>query len=182
MNTRIEIYPTTARFFHWTIALMIFFNLISGVIMAYFPDLSHEFEIFSIHKQAGAMILVLAILRLIWRLTHKYPSLVGLLPRNERILASLGHAILYILMFALPLSGILFSQSFGKSVYLGMFKLPQLISPQPIETAFQFFAFHKYLAIFITVIILGHVLAALKHHFIDKNEVLLRMLPLNKKK
>lgn len=177
MNTNTGSYSNVAKFFHWSIAFMILFNLISGATLAYFDAFSTQINLFAIHKQTGVMILVLAVLRLTWRLTHRYPSLKGMLPAHERLLAGFGHVLLYILMFALPISGILFSQSFGKEVDLLWIKLPTFIDPQAQGVALQFLNLHKFLAIIITTIVAGHTLAAIKHHIIDKNQVLTRMLP-----
>ncbi|NNM58350.1 MAG: cytochrome b [Legionellales bacterium] len=175
-------YSKVAKFFHWTIALLIILNLAIGVVLAYFEEFSRQIDLFSIHKQIGTMILFLVALRVIWRLTHHYPTLDGLLPKYERKLAYLGHFILYVMMFALPISGIYLSQSAGREVYWLSFKLPTLIAAQDQITAQQFVTFHKYLAILITIIVAGHVLDALKHLFIDKNQIMRRMLPTFKRK
>lgn len=176
-NKSVTSYPSIAKFFHWAIALMIFFNLASGVILIYYRSFSLSIELFDIHKQFGTMILFLALLRLLWRFTHKYPSLDGIIPKHEQIIASLGHLALYILMFAIPISGIFMSQAFGKNVYFLFLKLPIVLSTPSKELAMQFLTLHKYLAIGIALIVGGHATAALKHHIVDKNDILLRMLP-----
>ena len=174
-------YPASAKFFHWAIALIILLNLITGVILVNFYSLSKQLNLFIIHEQCGVTVLMLAILRLIWRLTHKYPSLDGLIAKNEILLAKFGHLLLYALMFAIPICGILLSQSSGKHSGLLWFQLPTLIE-RDLDLREQLFNLHKYLAILITTIVAGHVIAALKHHFIDKNQILTHMLPWSKNK
>ncbi|RTL12015.1 MAG: cytochrome b [Neisseriaceae bacterium] len=169
-------YDSVAKFLHWSIALMIFFNLTSGVVLVYFSALSTSLNLYEIHKQFGALILILAFIRLLWRISHRYPRLTEL-PLSESILANFGVLLMYALMFAIPISGIYFTQSSSQEVHILNFKLFQLISPQPLAVTMQFFALHKYLAILIAAIVGGHTLAALKHHYLDKNDILRRMLP-----
>ena len=170
-------YSATAKFFHWSIALMILFNLLSGTIIAYFRDFCLQTGLYEMHKQSGLIILILAICRVAWRVSHHYPSLRTLLPDNEILLARFGHLSLYFLMFAVPISGKIYAQSFGKSVAILWFKLPTIIPVQNKVTVAQYLGYHKYLAVSIATMICVHIIAALKHHFIDKNSVLYRILP-----
>lgn len=180
-NNKLESYPTSAKFFHWSIALIILLNLIIGVVLVNFYSLSKQLNLFIIHEQFGVTVLMLAILRLIWRLTHRYPSLDGLIARHEIFLAKFGHLLLYTLMFAIPICGIFLSQSAGKHPGLLWYHLPTLIE-RDLDLQEQLLNLHKYLAILLAVIIAGHSIAALKHHFIDKNQILRRMLPWAKSK
>lgn len=180
-QNKFESYPTSAKFFHWSIALIIFSNLIIGLILVNFYSLSKQLNLFIIHEQFGVTVLMLAILRLIWRLTHRYPSLDGLIAKHEIFLAKFGHLLLYTLMFAIPVCGILLSQSAGKHPGLLWFHLPTFIE-RDMDLQERLLEIHKYLAILLTVIIAGHTIAALKHHIIDKNQILARMLPWAKPK
>jgi cytochrome b561 len=174
-------YDSVAKFLHWSIAIMIFFNLTSGLILVYFFTLSTSLNLYEIHKQFGMIILILTFLRLLWRLSHSYPKLTEL-PFSEAILANFGVILMYALMFAIPISGIYFTQSYSHDVHILNFKLFQVISPQPWAISAQFLSLHKYLAILIAAIVAGHTLAALKHHYLDKNDILRRMLPNLKRK
>ncbi len=178
MRNNLTQYPGVAKFLHWAIAAMIIFNLLSGLILAYFFEWSMQFDLVIIHKQIGVMILLLVVFRIIWRLTHEYPTLDSLpITKSEKILATVGHIMLYIFMFIIPISGFFFSQSAGREVDLLWFKLPQLIVKQSDTVTMQLLSIHKYLSIAITVFISLHILGALKHQFIDKFPILDRMLP-----
>ena len=173
-----QTYSATAKFFHWSIAIMILFNLLSGTIIANLAEHSKlQLDLMDIHKQSGVIILTLVVCRIIWRLTHQYPSLQNFLPGNEILLARFGHLSLYLLMIAVPISGVIYSQSFGKYVSILWFKLPIIIPVHNQATVAQYLSYHKYLAISIATMICVHIIAALKHHLIDKNPVLYRMLP-----
>lgn len=168
-------YPAAAIFLHWIIAIMVVTNLLSGFLFA------NNIIIFSaqinFHKLSGVTILSLVVVRVLWRLTHSYPSLNGLIPTSERFLAHFGHLFLYFLLLVLPLSGILLVQSFGKSIELFGLAIPQIINTTDNATAEQFLQIHEALAIMLSTLVTGHIIAALKHHFIDKNDILRRMLP-----
>lgn len=174
-------YPASAKFFHWVTALIILCNLISGTILVNFDAFSQQINLLIIHEQCGVMILMLTILRLIWRITHRYPNLNGEITSHEILLAKFGHLLLYILMLAIPIYGVLLSQSVGHQPGFLWFRLPKFIS-QNLDFSSQLLNIHKNLAILITIIIVAHTIAALKHHFIDKNQVLTRILPWKKVK
>lgn len=164
-----------AIFFHWSIAILVILNIVFGLIRHY--KILNSPIIMEYHTRNGIVILTLAILRIFWRLTHKYPSLANIIPYSEKILANFSHFILYILMVAVPVTGMLFYQSIGQHVYLLQIKLPMFIIQQPDIIAKKILYIHQSLAIIFLTIIIYHILAALKHHFIDKNQVLVRMLP-----
>lgn len=168
-------YCSVAIFFHWAIALLIFANLLTGTLLA--NDIVSLNSSMQMHKQTGILILILVICRIIWRLTHHYPTLNEQIPVSEKLLDNFGHLFLYFLILAMPLSGVLMVQSAGKQLnLLGVMVLPKIVN-QNSELFEQFLDIHKSLAIMLVTMIVGHTIAALKHHFIDKNQVLLRMLP-----
>jgi cytochrome b561 len=130
------------------------------------------------HKSVGITILGLAVLRLLWRLYNRNsPPLPANLKPHERGLAHLTHYGLYLLLFAMPLSGWMMSSAKNYPVsWFGFFTLPNLV--QPDEGVFEFMkATHGVLAGALMVITALHVLAALYHHFMKKDDVLKRMLP-----
>lgn len=168
-------YPPVAILLHWIIAVMVLTNLLSGFLFA--NNIIIFSEQINFHKLSGVTILSLVIVRVLWRLTHSYPSLNGLIPTSERFLAHFGHLFLYFLLLVLPLSGILLVQSFGKNIELFGLAIPQIINTTDSATAEQFLQIHEALAIMLSTLVTGHIIAALKHHFIDKNDILRRMLP-----
>jgi cytochrome b561 len=136
-----------------------------------------KLQAIGLHKSLGMTILVLAILRLVWRLANPVPSLEGQTKSWERRLAWLSHVLLYALLFALPLSGWLMSSARNFPVsWFNQFQFPDLVAADP-ELYRTMQDLHHLLFSALVVMALLHVAGALKHHFIDRNEVLRRMLP-----
>lgn len=168
-------YPAVAIFLHWVIALMVVTNLLTGFLFE--NNIIIFSEQINFHKLSGVTILSLVVVRILWRLTHHYPSLNGLIPSSEKFLAHFGHLFLYFLLLVLPLSGILLVQSAGKNIELFGLAVPQIINTTDNATAERFLQIHEALAIMLSTLVAGHIIAALKHHFIDKNDILRRILP-----
>jgi cytochrome b561 len=171
-------YGGMAILLHWLIALMIICTFTLGLVMVDIPGLTPtKLKYFSWHKWSGVTILALACIRLLWRLTHATPPYPAGMPRWQIGAAHLTHFLLYLLIFAVPLSGYFYTLSAGVPVvYLGLFPLPVLIAPHPeLKAALKLT--HYLLNMTLLAFVCLHVLAALKHHFIDRDEVLKRMLP-----
>lgn len=118
---------------------------------------------------------MLVIVRLVWRLQNITPSLENL-PRWEAIAARLVHALFYILMFAMPISGWLMTSAAGLPVsFFGWFTLPDLISPNP-ENRIFLGEVHEWIAYTFIAIICAHTAAALKHYLINKDDIMKRMV------
>jgi cytochrome b561 len=171
-------YTATAIALHWLIALLVIANFALGVFMTDIPGLTPaKLRYFSWHKWAGVTILLLATLRLLWRLMHPAPALPDTMPAWEKMAARASHSLLYVLLFAVPLSGYFYSLAAGVPVvYFGVIELPVLIGRDPqlkevLETT------HFGLNMLLAATVALHVLAALKHQFIDHDSVLRRMLP-----
>ncbi|HEU4850701.1 MAG TPA: cytochrome b [Telluria sp.] len=171
-------YTSTAIALHWLMAVMIIANFTLGVVMVDIPGLTPtKLRYFSWHKWAGVTILLLATVRLLWRLKHPAPPLPDTMPRWEKLAANGSHLLLYVLLFAVPLSGYFYTLAAGVPVvYFGVIELPVLIGRDPalkevLETT------HFGLNLLLAATVAVHVLAALKHQFIDRDSVLRRMLP-----
>jgi cytochrome b561 len=120
---------------------------------------------------------LLAGLRLGWRMTHRAPAMPEHMGRGEQLVAHAVHGLLYLLMFAIPLSGWLMSSARGvQTVYFGVLPIPDLLHRNK-ELGELLLAVHLGLNLLLAAIVVGHVAAALKHHFFDKDDVLIRMLP-----
>lgn len=171
-------YGGVAILLHWLIALMIVGTFTLGLVMVDIPGLTPaKLKYFSWHKWAGVTILALACLRLLWRLTHAAPPYPGSMPRWQIGAAHATHFLLYLLIFAVPLSGYFYTLSAGVPVvYLGLFPLPVLIAPHP-EWKAALKLTHYVLNMTLLASVCLHVLAALKHHFIDRDDIPKRMLP-----
>ena len=170
-------YTATAKLLHWLIALMIFGMLGFGFYMTGLDLSPTKLELYSWHKWAGVTVFMLVLVRLAWRIGHRPPALPAHMPAIERLAAHAGHHLLYLLMLAIPLSGWLMSSAKGfQTVWFGVLPLPDLLAKDKalgnlLETV------HVALNFTLIAVLLGHVGAALKHHFIDRDDVLTRMLP-----
>ncbi|WP_295442132.1 cytochrome b [uncultured Thiodictyon sp.] len=170
-------YTATAKTLHWLIAIMILTMLGLGFYMHDLPLSPEKLKLYSWHKWAGVTIFLLVIMRLAWRLTHQPPPMPSSIPRLQQWLAHSVHVLLYLLMFAIPLSGWLMSSAKGfQVVWFGVLPLPNLIDKNK-ALGDLLLTVHLSLNLLLITLLLGHVGAALKHHFIDKDTVLKRMLP-----
>mgnify|MGYP000440977713 CR=1 FL=1 len=162
-------YKTVAKFFHWSMALLIIVNYILGLTL-------DSTSWYLVHKQIGITILFLCILRICWRIFTPYPPLVKELSILEKFVAKCGHLFLYLLLVIIPLSGILMVQHHGYSIsFWGLFNLP-VIHFRSVIIMDNIGILHLYLAHLIIIIAALHALFALKHHFVNKDRTLLRML------
>ncbi len=174
MNTH---YTATAKALHWGIALLIFAQLALGVYMTDLELSPAKLQIYAWHKWTGVTLFLLVVVRVVWRIAHHPPALPEHMRRLEQFVAHAGHYLLYVLMFTIPLSGWLMSSAKGvQTVWFGVLPIPDVLAKDKVlgdllQTV------HMSLNLGLGVLVLGHVGAALKHHFIDKDEVLIRMLP-----
>jgi cytochrome b561 len=123
----------------------------------------------------SAFLLVFA--RLAWRAMHRPPQLPAAMGPAARLLAQAGHGAIYLLLIAIPLSGWLMSSAKGfQTVYFGVLPIPDLIGRNK-ELGETLLHLHQALNVLLAVLVAGHSAAALKHHFIDHDDVLARMLP-----
>lgn len=172
-----EHYTSTAKFFHWLIALGLFALLGLGFYMTGLRLSPTKLQLYSWHKWAGISILLLTFLRLGWRLLHRPPALPAHMGALERLAAHGGHIMLYLLCVAIPLSGWLMSSAKGvQTVWFGVLPLPDLVA-RDAALGDLLLSVHQGLNLLLILIVLGHVGAALKHHFINHDQVLVRMLP-----
>ncbi|MEJ7808431.1 MAG: cytochrome b [Telluria sp.] len=170
-------YTTTAIVFHWLVALMIIGAFSMGLIMTEMSLSPTKLKYYSWHKWAGVTILFLATVRLLWRLTHPAPAYPGTMPAWQKSSANILHALLYVLMFAVPLSGYFYTLAAGYPVvYFGLFELPVLIEKND-ELKPVLKLVHFWLNMTLATTVGLHIAAALKHQFVDRDGVLKRMLP-----
>lgn len=167
-----------AKFFHWAVVLLILVQGVLGLVMVELPKRPSAIAYYSFHKSLGLTILTLAVLRLAWRLFDARPREVDM-PRWQALGARLGHALLYVLLFAVPLSGWLFdsASSLRPLYWFGLFKVPSLTGGK--DDAIKEFAegAHESLFWLLVLVAAGHAAAALVHHFHNRDETLRRMLP-----
>lgn len=178
MRSHTDRYTLPAIALHWLIALLIIATFLLGLTMTDIPGLTPtKLRYFSWHKWMGVTVLGFACLRLLWRLTHKAPAYPDRMPEWQQRAAHLVHALLYVLIFAVPLSGYFFSLAAGVPVvYLGVVPLPVFIAPDP-QLKILLRETHYALNMVLLGAVCLHVLAALKHLFIDRDHLFQRMLP-----
>jgi len=173
-----ERYTPVAIALHWIVAFAIIANLALGLYTVDLPLSPRKLQLFSYHKWIGVTVLILAAARLLWRLGHPPPALPAAMPQWERRAAHGSHVLLYVLFFAAPLTGWLFSSASGfQTVYLGLLPIPDLLhKDKALADALRLA--HKSINYTMATLILVHAAAALKHHYRDRDDVLRRMLPL----
>jgi cytochrome b561 len=170
-------YGPAAQLGHWLTALLLVGSFWLGYTMTDMALSPAKLRFYSWHKWVGVTVFALALLRLGWRQWAGVPALPPSMRRWERVLAQAVHVLLYLLLLAAPLSGWLMSSAKGyQTVYLGLLPIPDLIGKnaalgERLETL------HGLLTTGLLYVIALHALAAVKHHFIDRDEVLARMLP-----
>ncbi len=175
-------YSRNAVMLHWLVALLIFAAFPLGLYMHDLPLSPFKLRLYSYHKWIGVTIFMLALFRLTWRLSHRPPILPDSVHNWQQNAAEIVHYLLYILMFIIPISGWLMSSAKGfQTVWFGVLPLPDLIGKDKFlgDLLRQV---HEVLSYALLGIFLLHVGAALKHHFIERDDILTRMLPFLKKK
>lgn len=170
-------YTGIAITLHWLMAILIIGLFALGVYMHELPLSPDKLRLYAWHKWAGVCVFLLVMARLAWRITHRPPALPGHMPQFEQLVAHAGHHLLYLLMFAIPLSGWLMSSAKGfQTVWFGILPLPDLLEKNK-EIGDLLQTVHWALNMLLAITVLGHAAAALKHHFITKDDILARMLP-----
>jgi cytochrome b561 len=173
-------YSAVAQAFHWIIAALVVTQFVLANLEDDLPIGAHKLALLARHKSFGMTVLMLAIMRLLWRLKNPPPELPPGMTPLQRALARGTHIAFYVLLFAMPLTGWLMSSAKNYSVsWFGLFTWPNLIGKN--EAAYNLLhSTHEILSDILLVVAVLHILAALKHHFWDKDNVLLRMLPFTK--
>lgn len=168
-------YSTPAIVLHWLIALLICAAFPLGVYMHELPLSPDKLKLYSYHKWIGITVLMLAVIRATWRLTHTAPPLPGGITRWQRRASQVVHALLYLLILAIPLSGWLMSSAKGfQTVWFGVLPLPDLIGKD--KALGELLAgVHTTLNFTLLALVILHVAGALKHHFVERQPFLQRM-------
>ena len=197
MNHSTTSYTKTAKVLHWLIALGIFGMFALGWFMSELPkeapkqmaydlfnlgvytwnlteEISPRTFYFNLHKSIGVTIFALILIRILWRITHRPPALLASYKAWESKLASGAHHLLYLLMVALPLSGIIMAiySKYGIK-WFGLELIKGLDNKDMREL---FYEAHEIIGLIILLVIIVHIIGALKHKFIDKDETLDRIL------
>jgi cytochrome b561 len=170
--------------FHWLMAAAILFTFCLGLYMTSLEVGAEQFELFQLHKSLGVTILLLAVLRVLWRLVNPVPPLPAGMAGWERGLAHVSHYGLYVLMFLVPVIGwcVVSVSPLGLPTFLynqvEWPHIPFLAAVENKEAAEAgFVQAHLVMAWLLIFLFFLHVAGALKHHFISRDDTLKRMLP-----
>ncbi len=167
---------SVARFFHWIIALGILGNGLFGLLMDLASSPMQKINWLALHKSIGLTVLALVLLRIAWRWTDRRPAEEPA-PRWQQLAARAAHGALYVLIVLLPLSGWWFNSVTGKPLqWFKLFNLPALAQKNDALRDFAH-GVHEYLFWFLILVLVAHVGGALKHHLLDHDNTLRRMLP-----
>ncbi|QWP76563.1 cytochrome b [Lysobacter sp. K5869] len=162
---------------HWLIVVMIAGLAVVGLTMTDMSNGPAKIKIYALHKSIGLTLLALVALRLAWRVYAGAPKPVAGTPHWQERVASLTHWALYVLMFAMPISGWVFNSSAGYPLqYFGWFNLPK-IAARSEELAQLSRNLHEYGFWLLLALVLGHAAAAFYHHLFQNDDTLTRMLP-----
>jgi cytochrome b561 len=168
-------YTRTAIALHWTVTALVITALGMGWIMTDMARTPLRLEVFDWHKWIGVTVLTLFFVRALWRLTHPAPAMLPM-PAWQRQTARLVHGLLYLMLLVQPITGWIYSNASGRPiVYLGLIPLPNLVDKDK-ALAHLFREIHSDGGVVLATLVGLHVLAALKHHFIDRDDTLRRML------
>lgn len=174
-------WSTAAKTFHWVMALLILGNGAFAFWMDGLKPSLQKINLFALHKSIGLTVLALFLLRVLWRAIDRRPPDVPA-PRWQHLAAKTVHGFLYLLIATIPLSGWAFNSAHGFPLqYFKQFNLPALVEKNP-ELSDTLGMVHVYLFWFLLLVLVAHVGGALKHHFIDRDDTLRRMLPFGRAK
>ncbi|HET7924294.1 MAG TPA: cytochrome b [Rhodanobacteraceae bacterium] len=170
---------SVAKFFHWATVIAILVQATIGLVMVELPKRPSTIPVYTLHKSLGLTIFAFAILRLAWRAFDPHPAYPATMPRWQAVGARAGHALLYTLIFLVPLSGWLFDSATAlRPLYwFGLFHVPSLTGGRDDAIKELAEAAHVTLFWILATVAAGHAAIALWHHFHDRDDILRRMLP-----
>lgn len=156
---------------------MILGSYVTEYYMHSLPVSDTKWWFYDMHKSIGISILMVMVLRVIWRRMNDVPDLPPETSSTQKMLARLHHQVLYVALLLMPISGFIGSKAGGhKAMWFGFFDMPDFFGKiDPLNWWAEMF--HTIVSYVILVLIAVHILAALQHHFILKDNVLRRMLP-----
>ena len=182
MNPSLQRYTGVAIALHWLIAFAILGTFLLGQYMTNLQLSPAKLKLYSYHKWIGVTIFLLVLARIAWRLAHRPPPPPASMPAWQHSAASIAHFFLYALTLTIPVSGWLMSSASGfQVVYLGLIPIPDLLAKSK-DAAQELKQLHEALNWLMVLVVAIHVAAAIKHHLMDRDDVLRRMLPFLKQR
>jgi cytochrome b561 len=181
-NAGVQAYGTTARLLHWLMAVLVIIQVTAGLIMlnaappSLLATLADTLALYSVHKVLGLVLLALALIRIAWRVARGAPPEEPTLAVWQRETSRLVHAWIYLALILVPILGWVGISLYPALVVFDSFAIPGLTAPDEARSV-AVFAAHAIAAFALVALVAMHVGAALYHHFIRGDGVLLRMLP-----
>jgi cytochrome b561 len=186
MTETVKRYHSGAIILHWLTALFLIGNLVLGLLLEDLPS-DQKFQLYQLHKSLGILVLVLTVLRIVWRFMHPAPSLPSTLKAWETWTVKVTHFLFYVLMLGLPLSGWALVSASPRNIptmMFGLIPLPHMPFFESIldrgerkAIAGSIGDVHELMAYIMLALLAVHILAALRHHWMLKDETVLRMTP-----
>lgn len=177
LRNTVDSWGAVAKLLHWFMALLLLMQLVLGVLAVVWPLSPAKLNLFIWHKSLGLALLLLVSIRLLWRWSNPVPGLPPAIPNWQRQASRVSHLLLYFCLIALPLTGwVMNSASNIPLKVFWLFRLPDITAPDK-AMAQMMKDVHLGLVVLFVLLLAVHVLAALHHHFVRRDEVLARMLP-----
>jgi len=174
-------YTRTAIILHWLVALLIFYAWPLGAYMTDMPLSPQKLHYYAWHKWAGVVVFVLAVARLAWRTGHPAPAMPATMPAWQQRAAAGLHHLMYLLLLAIPLTGWVMSSAKGfQTVLFTVLPLPDLVAKDK-ALGDMLAEVHEALSWALAALVVAHVAASVKHHLVDRDDILVRMLPFLKR-
>ena len=165
-----------SRLFHWVMAICILFMAGLGITMINVRLSPMKLEMFLLHKSLGILLLAAVIARMMWRLLNPTPNLPDSMSRFEKRFARFTHVWMYLLLIAIPVSGWVINSAANFPLrWFGLFEVPAIVEPNIVIEEYAKKT-HLLLLITLGITLLGHIIAALRHHFVLEDNILRRML------
>jgi cytochrome b561 len=170
-------YGTIAKFLHWAIVILIIAQYFIAEAADELPDGIEKLSLITRHKSLGMLVLILALVRIGWRLANRGAPAPVAMPRRQQIAAAAGHGLLYLLVLAQPITGWAMSSAANYPVTLfGWFQFPALVGANhDLHELLE--EVHEGVFVALAVVAALHAAAALYHHFVMKDDSLRRMSP-----
>jgi cytochrome b561 len=169
-------YTVTARVLHWIMAVLVLIMIPLGIVIANEWGGPWQERLYNLHRSIGATLIPIVLLRLIWRLTHPPAPLPADMPPMQQVAAHATHWMLYGLLVVQPIVGWIATSAYRAPIPVyGLFELPP-IWPKNTPLSEQLFWVHGWLGVTIGIVASVHIGAALYHHFVRKDRVLMRMI------
>ena len=164
-----------SKLFHWLMAITILFMAGLGLTMINVRLSPMKLEMFIVHKSIGILLLAMVVVRICWRFMNPTPALPETMTKREKNFARFTHAWIYFLLIGIPLSGWVINSAANFPLqWFGLFELPAIAAPSIIVEEYAKKT-HMILLIALGVTVLGHIVAALRHHMVLNDDILRRM-------